>query len=274
VSCELFVYDESKGTSSRPKLFNSTAILWAKEKEKSFLTFTLPSIENGVYQRDAGCPYSGDITIASYFSKVMESYSLRLKRRNGKLSYVWVAEAQSKRQKKYGGVGDIHYHVVVNQKLKDNLGRVCDSETLNWLQDLWCSHVGASSKNCLDVQPLPDDISSVPAYLSKYLGKGSQRMILSRQFGASRDLTRFKPITLQTLPEADLITQYDYTTPTGYESCVRYFDTRQVLELYGSDMAYEGRLNSSRMDKNFTQDKIVERAFMRQQCTLGLSYST
>jgi len=271
IECPAFVYREDKGKSSRPKLFNATSILWAKSQEKSFITFTLPSLDTGTYQRDADCPLTGDLILATKFSKVLEAYAIREKRRGSRLSYTWVAEAQMKRMEKYGGIGDLHYHLIVNKRIKEDGGRLCDKETLMWLQNLWCEHVGVSAKNCVHVDPLPDGINSIPSYVSKYLGKGSQRMILSRQFAASRDLTRFKPIQLRSLPECDLIQQYECVTPTGYEVQVNFFNTRQVLELYGSDMAFESQIDSSRTDKNFTHTAITERQVSR---FMGSSYST
>lgn len=274
IHCEMYDYNKVKGHSSRPKLFNATSILWARSKEKSFITFTLPSLENGTYQRDVDCPLTGDIIIASQFSRTMEAYSLRSKREGRPLSYVWVSEAQMERKEKFGGVGDIHYHLIVNRAIKSNGGRLVNKEELQWLQNLWCEHVGVQAKNCVDVQPLPDSINSVPAYVSKYLGKGSQRAIISRQFGATRDLTKFKPISLKSLPECELIKSYEFTTPTGYESIVRYYDTREILEIYSESMAEESKFNSSRTDKNFTPEAIQERYIDRIARQQGLSYST
>lgn len=229
---------------------------------------------NKVYQRDADCPETGDLVITSKFSKVLEAYSIREKRAGRKLSYVWTAEAQTKRQEKFGGVGDIHFHLITNTKIKSNNGAVVDHATLFWLQDLWCQHVGVHASNCVHVDPLPDDIRSMPAYLSKYLGKGSQRMIIGRQFAATRDLTRFKTISLTAPPDCDMISSHDAVTPNGYEYSVTYYNTQQVLELYGSDMIDQGNVEVSRMDKNFTHEAIIRRAVRRQWRALGLSYST
>jgi hypothetical protein len=120
---------------------------------------------------------------------------------------------------------------------------VVDSDTLQWLQDLWCKHVGVSAKNCVDVQPIPDTANCIPAYLSKYMGKGSQRMILSRRYAATRDLTRFKPVDLTGLPDAELIRTVEFTTPSGHIVQSHYFNTREVLELYGSAMIAEHDLS-------------------------------
>lgn len=281
INCVNFIYDETNGKSSRPKLFNAASILWAKEAKKNFVTFTLPSMAseisnrfNGTYQRDADCPDTGDLRLAEKFSKTLEAWKKRVTRSGGTFSYVWVAEAQMKRKKKYGGIGDLHFHLVVNQQIKNDHGRVTDLETLQWLTSIWCSHIGATSKNCIHVDPLPDRANSIPAYLSKYLGKGSQRMVLSRKFNCSRDLSRFKPITLSCLPDATLIRQNAYTTPGGYEVCTNYFNTSEVLELYGGAMLEEFEVGGSRTDKNFTQDAIIERQIRRATVRMGSSYPT
>lgn len=246
VGCPAFVYREDKGKSSRPKLFNATSILWAQSKERSFITFTLPSLQNGIYQKGVDCPDTGDLAIARKFSKTLEAYSLREKRRGSPMSYTWVAEAQMSRQAKYGGIGDLHYHLIVNKRIKEDGGRLADPDTLNWLQNLWCSHIGVDSNNCVHVDPLPDGIDSIPSYVSKYLGKGSQRMILSRQFQCSRDLSRFKPITLKQLPDCKLIRSHNSVTPSGFEVSMHYFKTSEVLEQYGLHMLAEGRLSTNR----------------------------
>jgi hypothetical protein len=275
ITCPAFKYDETKGRSSRPQLFNATAVLWAKSPKKSFLTFTLPSIAGGTYQRDFDCPETGDLIVAEKFSKVMEAFALRSRRLGEKLSYVWVAEAQMKRKEKFGGIGDIHYHCVINKELKGANNHFTDFDSFQCLQALWNSHVGVTANNSLDVKPLPEGINSIPAYMSKYLGKGSQRMIIARQFAASRDLTRFKPIALTHLPvDCELISERDYISPTGYETSLRYFNTRDVLEQYGGLMAEQSQHEVTRTGKQFTPAAIIERGINRQRRSLGLSYST
>lgn len=264
VSCEFFKYDATKGTSSRPKLYNATAVLCGLYKERSFLTFTLPSNgDDGTYQRDVDCPLSGDLAINSLFSMVLEMYALRTKRKGAKLSYVWVAEAQTKRQEKYGGVGDIHYHVIVNQRIKSPNGAVTDLETLQWLQSAWCDAIGVTSNNCLHVDPIPEDVRSMPAYLCKYLGKGSQRMILGRQFACTRDLSKFKPITLRTLPRCELETVKDSVTQDGFEMTAYYFNTQEILESYGAMFLDEHKMEVTRTGKAFTPSKIQARSYKR-----------
>lgn len=241
-------------------------MLWAKNQDKSFITFTLPSKDAGTYQSSARCNTTGDLAVTEKFSKVLEAWSLRQKRSRTPLSYVWVAEAQMKRQQKFGGIGDLHFHLVANVKIKAMNGRVVDHELLTWLQNLWCEHIGVQARNCVHVDPIPDHINSIPGYLTKYLGKGTPRMIMSRKFAASRDLTRYKPITLRSLPAADLVGSFDVTTKTGYEISLNFFNTRQVLEEFGGAMAEESRfVGVTQAGKNFTPEAIQQRADWRDQ---------
>ncbi len=268
-TCEFYKYKEEKTGSSRPKLFDATSVLWMKNKKRNFVTFTLPSLQNGTYQRDVDCPETGDLIVSSKFSKVLEAWSVRTKRLGNDFSYTWVSEAQKKRQEKFGGIGDIHFHLVVNQQLKNNSNRFTDKKTFDWLQNLWCEHVGVSANNCVHVDPLPEGIKSMPSYLSKYLGKGTQRQILARQFAATRDLTRFKPISIHSLPEIEPIHIQDIKAANGYEVTSYYFPTTDILETYGALMLDESRFNASRTDKNFTHTAIINRAIHRQRVSTG-----
>lgn len=262
--CMYFENKDVTGESSRAKLFDAASVLWAKSPDKSFITFTLPSLGDGTYQVGARCSTTGDLQVTQKFSKVLEAWSKRQRRAGHPLSYVWVAEAQMKRQKKFGGVGDLHFHLVANVKIKDIDGRVCDRELLTWLQALWCEHIGVQAHNCVHVDPIPDDIRSIPGYLTKYLGKGSPRMIHSHKFGASRDLTRYKPITLSRIPTADLEGLVDITTKTGYEISLNFFNTRQILEEFGGAMVNESLFQGvTRTGKDFTPEAIQERAESR-----------
>lgn len=272
LTCPAFVYDEERGKSSRVALFDAAAVLWAANSDRSFITFTLPSLEGGTYQRDVDCPETGDIKIAAKFSTVLEAFKVKMKRAGKKLSYVWVSEAQMKRKEKFGGVGDIHYHMVANVKMKDDRDRFIDFELFNWIQSRWCDAVGVYSNNSVDVKPLPDSIDSVPAYLAKYFGKGSQRMILSRRFGCTRDLSRFKPIDLVNAPELDLIVQNEVMTANGYEVVNNYYRTRETLEVYGSAMADQDRWEGSRMDSRFSPDSILKRSIARAVAQAGPTF--
>ena len=276
MTCPNFKYDETGGASSRPALFNAASVLWGLYERRNFLTFTLPSLTGKTYQRDATCPETGDVVIGVKWSKVMEAYARRVERTRGeKLSYVWVAEAQMKRQEKFGGVGDIHYHLVVNQQIKNDRREVIDRETLEWLQALWCDHVGVRSNNALHVDPIPSGINSLPAYFAKYFGKGTQRRIVSRRFGATRDLTRFKPITLTALPQVELIRSNTFQVSPTHEVNTWYFNTRETLETYGHLFIDEDRFTSRASTKHFTPEAIIKRAIRRQQVALmGSSYST
>lgn len=257
------------GESSRRKLFDAASVLWGKSPDKSFITFTLPSLgDKGTYQLSSRCSTTGDLAVTEKFSKVLEAWSLRHRRSTGqRLSFVWVAEAQMKRQQKFGGIGDLHFHLVANVKIKEyRNGRtwIVDQELVTWLQDLWCQHIGVTAANCVHVDPIPDHIRSIPGYLTKYLGKGSQRHILSRKFGASRDLTRYKPITLTTIPTADLVGRVDLTTKTGYELSLNFFNTREILEEFGGAMIDESRfVGVTRTSKDFSPQAIQDRADKR-----------
>jgi len=232
-TCPRFKYEDRLATSSRGKLFDCVSILWAKNADKSFITFTLPSLQEGTYQRAATCEQTGDIVIGQCFSKTLEAWKVKEKRKGKALSYVWVAEAQMKRQEKFGGIGDIHYHLIVNRKLKNENNTFSDRQTFNWLQENWCKQIKAEANNCVHVDPVPDYANSIPAYLSKYLGKGNQRPILSRKFQATQDLTHFKPIKLHSFPEGlTMHSESVYTTPEGFDIVTRYFNTREVLEMY------------------------------------------
>lgn len=247
-TCSLFNYEKKLSTSSRGKLFNCTSILWALNHHKSFITFTLPSILNGVYQYSPTCFYTGDVSVGSAFSRTLEAWKKREKRKGVTLSYVWVAEAQMKRQEKYGGIGDLHYHLVVNRKLKHDNGKFADRETFEWLQENWNSQLLLKQQvnNSVHVDPIPNFANSIPAYLSKYLGKGKSRAIVSRQFQSTHDLSAYKPIQLTSPPDLDMIRESVYTTPTGFDVVTRYYNTTETLETFAHLMKDESNFSSTR----------------------------
>jgi hypothetical protein len=273
VECPSFKLPEFQ-SSSRSKFFDAAAVLWAKNDYKSFITFTLPSLQNGTYQRDAECPETGDIVIASKFSKVLESYAVRFRRGTGnKLSYVWVSEAQMKRHEKYGGVGDIHFHAVLNVRLKADNNKFVDKETFDWLQNSWCNQVGVYANNSVHVDPIPDSVNSVAAYLSKYLGKGQDRFIHSRRFASTRDLSAFKCLEFKNLPEGiEPIGESITVLPNGYESVTYRYNTRDVLESFGALMLEENKFVGSGVSgKHFTPKAILDRSiekFLKAHPTL------
>lgn len=222
-------------------------------------------MENGTYQRSATCQYTGDIAIGQKFSKTLEAWKVKEKRKGVALSYCWVSEAQMKRQEKFGGIGDIHYHLIVNRRLKYNNGTFSDLETFKWLQSNWCAQVGVESNNAVHVDPIPDNANSIPAYLAKYMGKGQERAILSRRFQATQDLTKYKPIKLSGPPEdVTLLTENTYTTKDGFDICTRYYNTREVLEVYAGLMKDESNYTGTRTDERFTEEAILNRAIGRQ----------
>lgn len=259
-------------TASRGKLYDCCAVLWAKSDVTNFITFTLPSLTDGTYQRDPDCPETGDLVIAVKFSRVLEAWKIRNKRRGKNISYTWCAEAQMKRQAKFGGIGDIHYHLVANVSIKNRLDKMEDIDELQWLQAQWCNAIGVSSANCVDVAGLPEGVNSVPAYMAKYMGKGEGRAIIGRKFGATRDLTKYQPLRFKTLPELPEVTRREFSTLTGYEGTVIYFDTRTTLETYGALMSQESKFQGNdKFDARFTYAAITDRAIRR---TVGLSYPT
>lgn len=246
--CPLFDINKKGSDNSRGKLYNAIAVLWASNQNKSFITFTLPSLANGIYQNSFDCPDTGDIAIGKAFSKTLEAWKQREKRKgSGLFSYVWVAEAQQKRSEKFGGPGDLHFHLIVNRKFKNdykgangkfNFVDTEKRETFDWIQLNWCKQIKAYSNNCVHVDPLPDFANSIPAYMSKYFGKGQCRPLVGRKFQATQDLSKFKPIQLTQFPEGiTLIREKQYITPEGFEINTSYFNTREVLELYGGHMS-------------------------------------
>lgn len=275
-TCPDYKYKETLGASSRPKFFDASAVLWGKFPAANLVTFTLPSLSAGTYQRAVDCPETGDLEVAKKFSKVLEAWAIRTKRAGDHLSYTWVSERQEERKNKYGGVADIHYHILVNQAIKNDAGYVVRADVLDTLQTLWCDHLNVSqARNCIDVRPLPSWVKAIPPYMAKYLGKGARLPILSRRFGASRDLTAYKPIHLVDMPTGiDLEGTANYSTPDGYDITAYYFNTRDVLETYGYTMHQERLFTSQHDNTHFTTEAILRRAIKRQRVFLGLSNPT
>lgn len=253
-SCIYFQEKNDKAINSRPKLYNATSILWHKNPDIKFFTFTLPSRERGTYQVSATDEVTGDLAVASKFSMLLENVSVNVKRNSGeKFSYVWISEAQMKRQKKFGGIGDIHYHLVTDAWVD-----------IKWIQARWNDLTGIESKNSVDVQSIPRSVRSVPAYLVKYLGKGSQRYIYSRRFACSRDLSALVPIKFNTVPDGITpVSQKVISQPNGWETCLYFFNTREIIDRFGPLMRDEKNFDVKRTDKNFTKKAISDRAEIR-----------
>jgi hypothetical protein len=259
LTCPLYVEKVDENKSSRVKLFDRSAILWARATAKGddikFFTFTLPSLDGKkTFQTSTTCNATGDLAVTAQFSKLLENCAANIRRhRREKFSYVWVSEAQTKRQEKFGGVGDLHFHLVTDSYIP-----------VDWLRDSWNALLNTDSKNCVHVDPIPTTVRMLPNYLAKYMGKGSQRRILSRRFSCTRDLSCFSPITFQTLPN-DLTKEKEthFTTPKGYEVSMYYYNTTEVLEQYGALMQAQAALEVRRTDPNFTEDQIQWRAMSR-----------
>jgi hypothetical protein len=266
----LWKLEKMNVSNSRGKLYDCVAVLWAQHVNRSFVTFTLPSLENGIYQKSVTCCDTGDLAIGKAFSRTLEAWKVKEKRRGFPLSYVWVCEAQMKRQAKFGGVGDLHYHLIVNRKLKHDNGHWCDRKTFQWLQDNWNKQLGTNAQNAVHVDPLPGYMKSIPAYLGKYLGKGVQRPIISRKFQATQDLTQFAPIKLNQLPDdLTLIRETTYTTPTGFDVQQRYYNTSETLETYGHHFLDQSRWNGARYNEDKLAGQKVDE-FLRYGSAQGL----
>jgi hypothetical protein len=258
-------YDKDKTDtlkSSRSKLFDATSVLWYRGFNNggiNFFTFTLPSRSGErTFQISADCTQTGDLKVTEQFSKLLEGISIKQKRDGQKFSYVWVSEAQMSRQKKFGGIGDIHFHLVTDSFIP-----------VNWCTDYWSSLVANLqpidyAKSSVHVDSIPNSVNSIPGYLTKYMGKGAQRRILSRRFSCTRDLSSYIPIKFSTLPSGTLVRENHTLTPTGYEVSTYYYDTSEVLANYGELMQDEKKFNVTRMDKNFTPDEIAWRALKRE----------
>jgi hypothetical protein len=244
--------------------------LWYQSQSLNFFTFTLPSWEGyKIYQLSPECCVTGDIAVTAKFSKLLESVAVNIKRKKsklwrkwngGKFSYLWVAEAQQERQEKFGGIGDIHFHLITNAYIP-----------IKWITAAWSNLLGADSKSCVHVDHIPGHVNSVPNYLAKYFGKGVQRKILSRRFSCTRDLSGVAPIKLKRLPEGTLLKHKSYTTKQGFEINFYYYDTGEVLANYLGFMKEEASVKGvTRTSKDFTQPAILARALQRDSRTKHL----
>jgi len=281
-TCEL--YTEPKSTNfSRTRIFDTASVLWYQSQSLNFFTFTLPSWEGyKTYQLAADCCVTGDIAVSAKFSMLLELISVNIKRvpkskkgrkkkstlwkrwNNGKFSYLWVAEAQQERQEKFGGIGDIHFHLITNAYIP-----------IKWITAAWSKLLGADSKSCVHVDHIPGHVNSVPNYLAKYFGKGVQRKILSRRFSCTRDLSGVAPIKLKRLPEGTLLKHKSYTTKQGFEINFYYYDTGEVLANYLEFMKEEASVKGvTRISKDFTQPAILARALSRDKRTNHLTTNT
>jgi len=74
--------ENKTASTSRGKLFDCVSVLWAMNANKSFFTFTLPSLENGTYQRDPLCSTTGDLEVGKMFSRTLEAWKRKEQREN------------------------------------------------------------------------------------------------------------------------------------------------------------------------------------------------
>jgi len=92
------------------------------KKQFNFLTFTLPSRQNGTYQAAPDCEKTGDLAVKANFSKLLEALTVKLKRdpafKGFEFAYCWASEIQESRRAKFGGCGEIHFHMLSNIILK------------------------------------------------------------------------------------------------------------------------------------------------------------
>lgn len=246
--CSLYVEKKNENNHSRVKLFDRCAVLWHRATKCNFFTFTLPPTPGKkTYQVTADCAVTGDLAVTAKFSKLMENCAVNIKRTQGeKFSYVWVSEAQMQRAEKFGGIGDLHFHMLTDAYIP-----------IKWLNNSWAALLNVQSKNCVHLDEIPNTVNTLPNYLAKYMGKGAQRAILSRRFGSTRDLSGYAPIRLDRLPAG--ITeekQCHFTTPQGYEVSMYYFNTAEILSTYATEMEIAAACNVKRTDKNFTEQEI------------------
>jgi hypothetical protein len=258
--CLYYKDSDVTGASSRPKLYNATSILWAKNPVVYFITFTLPSRPGlKTYQASPRCPDTGDLAVTSKFSQCLDAIRLHVKRKkkNQRISYTWVAEIQMKRKAKYGGPGDLHFHLVTDQRLP-----------VKWLRALWHGYFpdcNNTSGGGVDIKVIPTGVDSVPAYLAKYLGKGSDRRLFCRRFARSRDLSSLVPVHLSALPASlEPIRTTIVSQANGYETALYYFNTREILEEYGAAMMDEKKFQVTRGGREFTAAAIASRKFNRE----------
>jgi hypothetical protein len=260
-TCSLFVEKQDENKSSRVKLFDRAAMLYWKSfctnSDLKFFTFTLPSAAGKkTYQESVSCSVTGDLAVTEKFSKLLENTAINIKRhRKGeKFSYVWVSEAQTKRQEKFGGVGDLHFHLLTTNYVPIELIRAH-----------WNDLLGTNSKSCVDLDIIPKDVRTLPNYLAKYMGKGSQRRILSRRFSCTRDLSSFAPIKFRYLPPGmQPEKEVHFTTPSGYEVNTYYYNTYQTLDMW-VDYMYEQKQteHDDTNDPNFSESDISMRTQKR-----------
>lgn len=256
---------KSHRISSKTDFFNRIQQLYNRKTHLNLITLTLPSLFNsGIFQQSNDCSYTGDKVVTECLSKFLEALSIKLKReRNFDLSYIWVAERQNERRSKFGGVGDIHFHIVTNLVVKRSQyipeakkERVLfmDKKLIDWIARDWCKTLGVKfdSTNCIDVRFIHKNMGSVCNYVAKYLSKRDPLSIpiLSRKFASSKDLVKIRPIHSDELPDVSLYriheTKYQYNGKE-HTNTVFYFDSWDIKKFYYDQQEMAGEAYAKRV---------------------------
>lgn len=211
--------------SRRSVFFDRSSVLWYKYPDLTFFTFTLPK------------QIHDDRYYSSKLSMLLENYRTRFKRngiaskknvRGGIKDYVYCAEVQKQRT----DFQAIHFHLLTHAYI--------DIKEIN---SYWCDLIGQSSRNAVDVQHVPQNIQSIPAYMCKYFTKQTyrdtsgqiqkMRPVQCKSFNASQGL-KLQPVTLDHPPGIPLYTQ-SFTVQDGKEKReinLRYYNTREILDTF------------------------------------------
>jgi hypothetical protein len=203
--------------SRRGVFFDRASVLWYKNKNLNFFTFTIPQ------------QLEHDTFYAQRFSMLLENYRTRYKRNkpDGFSDYVYCAETQKR--------GAIHFHLLAPAYVP-----------IRPLNDYWMDLVSQKSKNAVDVQHVPKEIKSIPAYMCKYFTKqtyratdGSiqrHRTLECRSFNSSKGL-RLNPVTLDDPPGKPIAEKVNKFQRDGktVEVIMRYYNTTMILDTFFAD---------------------------------------
>lgn len=219
-------------------------------KQFNLITLTLPSIFKGIYQNSNICEATGDKAVTKNLSRFLESLQKKYYREHGFLvSYVWAAERQQERKKRYGGIGDLHFHIFTNlsvkqgfycKKRKKDITTKFNTQLLSWMQNTWCNLLSVPfTDNCIDIRPISGNMESVCSYIAKYLSKSDlyQVPILSKKWSSSKDLKKMKPVQSTILPDCKLYRIHenevlDKSTGEVFTMPIYYFDSFEIKEKY------------------------------------------
>lgn len=175
-------YEFSGSRSRRGVFFDRVSAMWFLYRKLHLWTFTIPEL-----QRDYK---NTDKQFTAIFSKLTENY----RKRGLFKSYAYVVEAQKR--------GNIHFHLVTPNQF------IPVKEVNNY----WCKLINQQSKSAVDLSVIDSENTPerLPAYLAKYMSKAMEgkrgyspekegkkgRIIYARSFNTSRDLCKYKPITI------------------------------------------------------------------------------